>query len=818
MAALVSSPRIVLSCAVTLAALLAPTGIAEAKPLGELSRSEALGVAREEHRWAFAPSEVKLDHGDRRVSRYISQRSAIVKDEAGRSSVAVASEPVAAPGPDGTLSPIDLGLRKSGNRFVPNNAAVDLLLGKAASDDVAFGSDGLLIEPLVGASAAPAAMSDGQLFYADAGGTDSGLDMILKPLPGGLETFYQLRTAGQKRIALRLSGPGVSLDKRPDGSVAVRRAGRVIARIAPPVARDADGNDVEVSAKTTGSTLILDVDTTGHTLPVMVDPTISEEYLFWDQGTGVDFGGWEYRWNTDYLLFRAGNTDDPIGGPAWGRGLYVYTSKAYNTTPSATLGSQDWGEWRFDPPGSAYVESLYFGGISNFYNINGQPQNGQAEACSQIGMYSTTLGRFEDKQVWTSDNSASGIKRTTSFCRYRDHQAESHTGTPGTSTAATPNNYAVFKAYAPQGGRTGPFNIYFSGGVLYLGDDNAPEFTSISHSNPDYGKWSGGQSDTVTLNAKDDGLGMKYIDLWDAGTGNPVPTYSTDGQGASTCLGKRYAACPPTMTTAITYNTTGLSEGIHTIHAKAEDILGKKTDTSWMIKIDRTKPSATLGGDLAEAGVDYVAGNATVNLAVAASEPGASRAGVATVGISNMSGEDLVSTNIECPSISGARQCPQTPNDGNAVPLSFTTAGLSEGTHDLQGYARDDAGNVGNTSQIAMIVDRTGPAFDPAASFSAARDAATGDAVALGHGTRSAARGRESGVSYVAIHSSLATRYGRLVGQPGGRPAARFDPGRRHERDDPAPGYADRQRRQRGHDKGRFGCRGSWRRRVRRHG
>ena len=324
--------------------------------------------------------------------------------------------------------------------------------GGALHKAISFGADGLTVEPLVGASPVGALESEGALFYANAGG--KGVDLIVKPLPGGIETFYQLREHARRRIALRVNGRGVQLARKVDGSISVSRDDRTLATIAPPAAQDASGEKVPLSYSTAGNSIVLEVDTSGHDLPVMVDPTINEEYLYWDQGTNVDFGGWEFFSDTAYLTGTTGTTYPSIY-PGWGRGIYIYTTEPYRTSwPPAQFGAGQWGEYRFDPQGDAYVESLFFNGISNYYNQNGWPTAGEPQACSQIGMWSRTLGRFEDKQVWTSDH-GSGLMRTHQYCTHRNHQAESHTGTPGTSTAGTPNNYAVFKAHVPNGGHPG---------------------------------------------------------------------------------------------------------------------------------------------------------------------------------------------------------------------------------------------------------------------------------------------------------------------------------------------------------------------------
>lgn len=546
--------------------------------------SAALDLARQQHAFVFKSSEIAHDRPGP-VKRYLSETSALVEAESG-ARVAVSSAPIATEDESGQLARVDLDLVEDGDGFKPRRGRVKLAMGKRADRMIAFGDQGLMVEPLVGARPRSAQRSGQVLFFASADEANEATDVLVKPIPTGLETFYQLRDDRPRRLALRFSGGPIDVVKLADG-FAVRRDGEVLARIPRPWAIDAAGQQVPVRASAAGNSLVMHVDPRGFELPVMVDPAINETYLHWDQGDGVDFGGWQFHTISNFLLGKAGYTDGPYYG--WGRGLYVYTTEYFRQTSSATFAPSEWGEWRYDPQGEAFVESLNFVGISNYYNEGGHPLPGQPLACSLIGMFSTTRWAFEPKNV-TYDGAPIGTRQGHGNCFYRNHGSEYHNGQPNTSTAGTPGNYAIFNAHTPNGGRPGPFSVYFSGGTLYLSDDDTPDVTNVTHSNPSFSGWSQGLTDTVQVTGHDRGLGMKYVDLWDGGAGQPVPSYTNDGRGISTCQARRHAVCPAYLTGGMTYNTASMPEGIRTVHAKAEDILGRRSDHSWTVRVDRTAP------------------------------------------------------------------------------------------------------------------------------------------------------------------------------------------------------------------------------------
>jgi hypothetical protein len=93
----------------------------------------------------------------------------------------------------------------------------------------------------VNGSAPYATVVDGKLFYANVA-TD--IDFLAAPLPTGVETFSQVRSAAspeQEEFKVDLPA-GAKLEALPDsGGAAVVRDGKRIAHIAPPTGSDADG-------------------------------------------------------------------------------------------------------------------------------------------------------------------------------------------------------------------------------------------------------------------------------------------------------------------------------------------------------------------------------------------------------------------------------------------------------------------------------------------------------------------------------------------------------------------------------------------------
>ena len=100
--------------------------------------------------------------------------------------------------------------------------------------------------------------------------------------------------------------------------------------------------------------------------------------------------------------------------------------------------------------------------------------------------------------------------------------------------------------------------------------------------------WLRGGTGEVALQASDPGLGVRALRI----TGGSATTLDCDGT--------RARPCPAQVTRTLTYDIDRLPEGANALEAVAEDALGHRATARWTAKVDRTAPSVTLSGPLAD--------------------------------------------------------------------------------------------------------------------------------------------------------------------------------------------------------------------------
>lgn len=171
-----------------------------------------------------------------------------------------------------------------------------------------------------------------------------------------------------------------------------------------------------------------------------------------------------------------------------------------------------------------------------------------------------------------------------------------------------------------------------------------------------------GSSVTVSANASDNVnvVGVLFqLDGVDLGTEDTVSPYS------------------------VTWNTTGASNGSHTLTAIARDAAGNTTTSSSVIvTVDNVAPTVSITSPATSTRV-----TGTINVDATASD------NVSVAGVQfkldgvNLGAEDTVSP----------------------FTISWDTTTTTDGTHNLTALARDPAGNTTTSSTISVTVDNTGP-------------------------------------------------------------------------------------------------------------
>lgn len=206
-----------------------------------------------------------------RIVRYLSDYSALVQTRRG---VQVETSTVPLRVADGTAgkSPVDLRLAVSGNAFAPARPLAGVSIAKDSGGGVAVGSDGMRLT-LRGADVAGRTVGGQSVFFP---GVARDMDAAVAPALSGAELFTVLRSRlSPQEIRYRVAVPAGAILSGAAGGAVISRAGRALARVPAPVARDAQGSPVPVRMRVVGGELLLDVAHRSRDVayPVLVDPT-----------------------------------------------------------------------------------------------------------------------------------------------------------------------------------------------------------------------------------------------------------------------------------------------------------------------------------------------------------------------------------------------------------------------------------------------------------------------------------------------------------------------------------------------------------------
>jgi len=608
----------------------------------------------------------------------------------------------------GRDAPVDLGLRRGVEGFAPANPLVDVMLPETLDDGASVG--GVAVYPKT--DGAPIAHRveavDGVLYHEAVVDTDA----LLVPVPTGLEAAWILRSPqapAEQRLRFALPEGG-ALQAAPDGGVDLVHGEERLGRVLPPLAVDAQGEEVGVSYGIDGATLVVRVDHREEDIayPVLVDPVI-EDWLgpsqtnSWYHGHNYD-GIAQWYWHSNQSVYGqpyAPRTDcftpvscyKPAGMPVppYGRGLYVYVFPH----PQQILAGK-FGEWVYDPPGTTtQVTQAVLG-----------PSFSQRRGSSVSPYF--FLG------IW-----ASGISDWTAITGYPTIDLLTPNYTTLNAGSHQPNsgaNVVSVGYFAPSTVTLSSWRDFGVGGArITLTDPEVPTVADVGQTGPT--EWTSSASFTVAPTATDPGLGVKSLTLTVPKAGGSATQTRTHG-----CTGRRANACPASWTlpsgatTAFSYTTADadpvaggaqpVPEGVNTVSVVAKDILDKSSSAATAtVKVDRGAPGLDVSGalwDEREADPPPAVGvpmpDGIHDLAVDATDPAAgpapqgTRAGVVRVEV-EVDGQSVEVDEGACP----AGNCART------LEWDFDTAEHEPGRHTIEVTAIDGAGNV-DTAEFTVFV------------------------------------------------------------------------------------------------------------------
>nr|AKA59506.1 putative large secreted protein [uncultured bacterium NM_1663] len=678
---------------------------------GRRDREEALALARDRFPEAARQPPFKplvLSRGERVVG-YQGRFNALVElaqpNGAATTALAESTFPLRSDAGSGEPAPVSLALQERDDGYEPNNPVSPLRISKRVAAGVRLAD----LRITAADSSDPVALSDNTLFFANAGGADRDLDLMVTPDPLGVEFAWQLRSERSPELlslrfdlpdgaAIRL-GSTANLDRAE-----IVRDGKTVATVAPPRAYDAKGQPVRASYSVRGSSLLVEVRHRAEDLayPVLVDPAV-DHYLTDSQNQPLHdcSGGWVSPGNRWQFAVVQGS------GWSWGEeceGLYVV---------KWGFGSGDWAQWYLRSVNvntfferSHYWASHYLAGgwrsciLEAGWTAAGDWDHGRwyhyppytPPTYAPQNFVATSPWMYAQGLEYSGDPYYRGDGCVPHNNNFKDHFF----------TSPQPDNYLLFGHYIHSGSDWGaPSYGVLRGATVYHNDNDSPSLTA-SHSVPP-GGWARRSTPTVAASATEAGLGVKAFTLHLQTTDGSWRTVTRERNCEG---GTKYPCQPPEWSQTIGYDTDDVDpgaagsqpspEGINTAQLAAWDATGKASNVvSWPLKVDRSGPAIEATGSVVDAGtvrdVPYVL---DLDVSDGSGSGASARSGVQSVTVS-VNGDTVRTVTPDCTNV---------PDNCKPEPfqVSFDGSDMAEGDHRVEVTAIDRVGNT-TTQQVASF-------------------------------------------------------------------------------------------------------------------
>lgn len=342
---------------------------ADRRRFADQTDADALRTATAQEPGLFAtqPTRLLAPRPGEKVDAYLGDFSARIDVAGSATDVIAHSNLPLRIGEGEDKRPVDLALVDRGDRVEPRDPLIAVSFPDALG--VGFNVGSGVTMRLQGADAlAQAQLVGQQVFYANAL-PDS--DVFATPLPIGTETFVRLRSPDSpRRLVWELDLPANTRLVLADATAGVAehaevvRGSEVLMKIWPPVAQDAEDNNVPVTMTVDENRLALDValpDDVAY--PVLVDPIMENNFAGGNANTtsGVtsDVLGWVRESNVLLSQFQfIPGSEGVLGGAcirsnaaAPGGAEFIGPVLCINTNNAINYGGASLGQWSWRPPG-----------------------------------------------------------------------------------------------------------------------------------------------------------------------------------------------------------------------------------------------------------------------------------------------------------------------------------------------------------------------------------------------------------------------------------------------------------------------------------
>jgi hypothetical protein len=604
--------------------------------------------------------------------------------------------PLAVRDEQGHRQKTSLTVRHSADGWAPVRPAVPVTLADEPSAAISL-PDGITVRPASSGAHSPILVGN-RLFY---GSSATDTDFMAEPIPGGVETFWQMRSElSPSRHDLVIDLPaGLSLRPSPvlSGQLeVVDENGNARLVIRPPAATDAAGFRVPVRARVAAAERVsFTVDLPDDVeFPVLVDPIMEANY-----GTLSQPNQWAH-W-------------DSAASPTDQKGRFQLVKEAGLLTEAIDPAQQGYytaniaSKWFVDRHGDALLNRVDVGGVEH------QQLN---KSGFLAGMFTGTGGTFDGSYTGSytdngyAGNQGSGYFWTTSnfgpsnpfaFCAQAGPPggSDSAGAPPLCDQSAGSNSFAAVLWVLQNGLDITNYVRFRYASVKYVDAVNpgAPSFGGVD------GSWRQ-TLDNLTVSGSDGGVGVYSFVLDGAG-----PSQYKDLSGCNTAAQGWF--CPSSYTMG--FPTSAPPEGKYSISATVRDLVQNLSSGSTPVAIDRTGPAISLSGplwtgrdrsdDRRRMGIYTVAPTLTIDTTDGnTSSPAAERSGSKSINVTVRNSQGAVVQSSPDPAPQGcASSCTKNRT------FTLATAGLADGAYSITVDAYDQLSN--STSQtFSVTLDLSG--------------------------------------------------------------------------------------------------------------
>jgi sugar lactone lactonase YvrE len=591
---------------VDLAAPVTDPQAAQQLPHDELDRSEALDLLTSVFGAQVESPAGLLD--EMPPARYLTDHAAVMPADAvaaaftrGEEEPAQTTEgpvlvessiPLRTEDEEGQEAPVDLSLEHTEGEMQPTNPLVETGIPTQLGEGISLANgDVELSFPEAAAERSPSTVEENAAFYPN---VQEDSDLLVAPVPGGVETMTQMRTPQSPRTqVVQVSLPeGAVLKETKLGGAEASLNGHTLMNVAAPSAVDAAENPVPMTLAVEGDTVEITISpSVDNSFPILGDPAWTIENYNWTWG-GSSFASWtptSFAPGYQPLTYQWGT-----GIP----GLDLTSGFAGGATPNT--GAQ-WQFWvpryqadmaKYGVPPESYIEAVFTEGM--MFQLEG---NKAVWPGIVAGIIDPAVG-WVSNLTWTGANGEiGGWGGHANFFNYEETGAKVFVY--GLITLENEAQAKYRQAIAAKA-------------TTEVTDHNSPQVNSVSGPS---GWWNTGEA-PVGYAVSDAGLGVSSIQVVPPGghlnltgpEGTPEYRVGCSGTAASPC--PRSYQSTESGSAKIAINTAGAPEGLDTYRFAVLDPLWSFgysegpvphiKEENVYVKVDHSAPTVALSGTLTE--------------------------------------------------------------------------------------------------------------------------------------------------------------------------------------------------------------------------